>query len=525
MKAYLAGPEQQLRVGQEPMTVSVGAVVWNINHLKAGKKVVSAVGGEAKSANKYNADKINASLDKLVKAFSVIAGPLGTAINKETKKLEKKDPEKTKSARSELSQLETDIKVLSQGGFAKVVTEGIAALNRGNVDDGTSTIEARAEWLRQIRKLNRVWKRVKRLRSFLSADGAKSGYKGEARTSIRNAATADQWAPITEANGELRASLPIEDLETAVTDLKRETVLELTTSSFFKSTAVNLVLINEMNLGITDLEKAVQGKGVDLSQGPKMAAQGKMEGERVVAKQHEYYPAVYRKDGENAVKAAGTFYVATDGTFAVQGKADNNQIPWNKRKASFRGIVVHRFSQGGQEFWAGVLHTTPAGKDLDRTEIWPQIEKPLAVLNELACHFGIPLLVGGDFYISAEGIVNKPVGGQKKEIRTAESAPIESVKWWNSARNIFLAAAAEEDPNKLQLDTLLQYLDNLLGNENLPNKKKAGSNKKKKRAKVKKGDEGQSAFRAESFKPERLKRWEKEYRDKIVQLMGEKGAL
>jgi hypothetical protein len=165
--------------------------------------------------------------------------------------------------------------------------------------------------------------------------------------------------------------------------------------------------------------------------------------QHVVGRQYEYYPAVHRT-GEQGLTPAGTFYVNTLGLFAGQEQGKNEAIGWDKAGDSFRGIVVHRFKQGKQEFWAGVLHTTPAGKDLNRVDIWPQIKKPLSTLNQLALHFKIPLLVGGDFYIPPEGIVNAPTADQQRDFNLRNPSHLGKVKAQHFARNIFRATEGME---------------------------------------------------------------------------------
>jgi hypothetical protein len=172
------------------------------------------------------------------------------------------------------------------------------------------------------------------------------------------------------------------------------------------------VLLNEVNLGIDYLRQELHARDprLEVSTGPIMLAKGRevTEGSKakgktettlngkdvnVTGSQHEYYAAVYRKadktKDDGGVTLQGTFYIGTDGMFIEQERPGekqeksktNNAISWNKAKdaefgQSFRGVVVHRFLQHGQELWSAVIHTTPAGHGLDRKEIWPQIKKP-----------------------------------------------------------------------------------------------------------------------------------------------------
>jgi Domain of unknown function (DUF4157) len=488
MKKYLT--TQKLTTDKEPKELSVGAVVWNINHLKAeddeteeDKKAKKAketkeAGQQAAVAKKaYDTAAILKAMETLKAQLGTVATDLTKAADAATDALGEPAKGREKAVagtKRELSQLKRDIEELQARDLSVVLNDAITAMAAMSGQE-QAKIGERADRLEQIRALNRVWKRLVRLDSVLFSGKPRLLEKVNARVSVRAALNTHQGAAkaIRAAIANLRRLLPPAELEAAASTLKRGTVVDLTTSTFFQSPAVNLVLINEMNLGIKALATAAEGTQgrLGLSTGPIMLAKGQKlpagssrqspitigagdDAQQVVGRQYEYYPAMHRKGGERGLTPAGTFYVSTGGQFAVQDEAGTNSaIPWNKGDKvakTFRGIVVHRYQQGGQEFWAGILHTTPAGKDLERTKIWPQIRIPLETLNDLARHFKIPLLVGGDFYIPAEGIVNAPSAAQRKEIEASDPGFVTTVKLWNLARNVYLTAQAEMAPDAME---------------------------------------------------------------------------
>lgn len=588
----------------KPRAVQVGVVVWNINHLKQVEddeedaQGTQAQGGgvsidDVLEEDEYEGDEEDQIpeaevpqggqesmgaddkaeypteniLDRLSKLQSDVAEVAPALISSS-------DESRRRAKREEGAQFETDIKAIkNRGDLLDVAKVGIDAMMAFNKRKAGETIEDRGKWLKQIRALNQLWNRLIRIRRtlftgepFTIKDGEKKpNYtRKNLRDKLRKLRSKDLAENAMEDITEETAADPVEEdldelldellpsavIQRKVSALKQELVVELTTDRFFRNKAVNLVLINEMNLGIESLEQDEDSE-IRLSAGPVMLAKGKRidlneksgiligKGEnqqRVKARQYEYYPALHRHEGDNSLTDNGTFYVGTKGygdtedMFAPQDPEGNNAgIPWDKqgnaanaqdtkkpagpasleqriaeirkeldkegieeldralkagkgqvtdrdlrsiqrgssgrevlaKKAAqergekveekkkdplkdsgktFRGIVVHRYEQNHQEFWAGVLHTTPGGHDLDRKDIWPQIEEPLKQLNKLAERFKVPLLVGGDFYIPAEGVVKDPGKHDWKEMRDADKAGFWKTKAWHFARNFFLKA-------------------------------------------------------------------------------------
>jgi Domain of unknown function (DUF4157) len=474
METYLEGHDLAMREEyEEPDPVLVGAVVWNINHLKGGDdQAAKARAAKAKAAESapatYDTEDILAALGSLQSKLQdedLIAGLTLAALDA---KQQHPGKEYT-AARTEISQFMRDIGELRRIKPVDLIEIGTEALEMSAARGEHQDIEVRARELEWIRGLDRVWNRLVRLRVVLFTGKVEGTAREASRTAIREALdeAGDAGAEIEADIETLLKLIKPSVLEQAVSRLKEGSVVKVTTEDFFKQPAVNLVLINEMNLGIGHLRSATKDDpNLGLSEGPVMLAKGQplpsgtksrarvttgtgKTKQGVGGKQYEYYPALYRTGTDNDLKSKGTFYVTTEGDFAPQDEKENQAIPWDKAKKTFRGIVVHRFEQNGQEFWAGVLHTTPAGKDLDRRKIWPQIETALTELNALARTFKVPLLVGGDFYIPAEGIVTDPSPEQRAAMTTAEQDVLERAKAWSLVRNIFLKAVQDNRLDEL----------------------------------------------------------------------------
>jgi len=169
------------------------------------------------------------------------------------------------------------------------------------------------------------------------------------------------------------------------------------------------------------------------------------------------------------------FYVDSEGSFHERPTAGPWIIPWSKAAKTYRGIVVRRYRQQGQEFWVGVIHTTPKGKDLARKNIWTQIDRPMSNLQALADELGIPLILGGDFYLQPEAVV-KGANDFPQGTRTEKADDIRSAQLTNLARNVYLQAVQEDQDRFLHrrrlLDRLKDYAENLdpLADENVAEK-------------------------------------------------------
>ncbi|HXT91413.1 MAG TPA: DUF4157 domain-containing protein [Trebonia sp.] len=470
-----------------PKEVLVGVVVWNINHFSAEQKPGSGKAPAVDPAElaknlETNIELVETAMDTIRNALLETAPPAeesgkdeeaGEANEEAEQEAAEAEDEDDTSKRSTAKQLNTDVAALRGNDLSEVIRLGLTA-RAAQADEGWSVAE-RALQLKDMRKLNQVWKRLDRISRALTG--------GTQQETALNALDGGQAAEILQNIQVMFTALTLKDLQASVDTLKRSWVIDVIANRFMRNKNIDLVLINEMNLGIGHLKKAVDesDRNLALSEGPIMLAKGELVTQKskrkgkvttrvgkrnytATGKQHEYYPAVYRK-GEGGLESAGTFYVDTGGEFIIQdkdSKKENAAIGWDKKAGesdktgqSFRGVVVHRFVRGGQEFWTGVVHTTPAGSNLDRKEIWPQIRRPLTELAGLAQKLKIPLLVGGDFYISAEAVVQDPpeIAERKKSEEKRKPTKEEQEK----ARERRKATQAE------QFDYIARYVFHVAG--------------------------------------------------------------
>ncbi|HEY0986323.1 MAG TPA: DUF4157 domain-containing protein [Kofleriaceae bacterium] len=131
--------------------------------------------------------------------------------------------------------------------------------------------------------------------------------------------------------------------------------------------------------------------------------------------QREFYPLLVRKDANIAV--LDVYIVLTDGTMQ---KTEHDQLyHWDKQRKRqadkvFRPIVVYEIQKGGKDgqiYWVAVVHTTPESNsgisEFNRNKIFAEIAAGLATLRHQADRRKIPLIIGGDYYLTAEAAVKE----------------------------------------------------------------------------------------------------------------------
>lgn len=144
-----------------------------------------------------------------------------------------------------------------------------------------------------------------------------------------------------------------------------------------------------------------EGIGFEVFKGPHLISGGKNP-------QNEYYPLLLREDSGAEVK------VYSVGTKGDMEEVDHGEkVQWNKRNDDYRPIVVYEIQkdEDSKPVWIGVVHTTPESDqtggvaEFHRKEIYKEIRRGLDTLQELAAREGIPLIIGGDFYLTSEAVV------------------------------------------------------------------------------------------------------------------------
>jgi hypothetical protein len=139
--------------------------------------------------------------------------------------------------------------------------------------------------------------------------------------------------------------------------------------------------------------------------GPHMKSAGKNG-------QNEYYPLLMRNDSGGSVVAS--YVVSTDGE--LQAVSSDQLYRWNKKNAIYRPIMVYHIRKetpsGTQDYLIGVVHTTPEPDgglaEFNRQIIYDEVKEGLGVLKRRAEELGLPLIIGGDYYLSAEAVVKEP---------------------------------------------------------------------------------------------------------------------
>jgi hypothetical protein len=357
---------------------------------------------------------------------------------------------KFKRAIEHVASLDEETVALHAQALAYV--EKALAGGAGGLGDGP-LLQERITQFGLVRALNRTLERADRLRTYLRGSRVRLPVKLATRRFARS--TVGDAEMLMGSAATVRAVRTLADVGETISLLKKWIIVNLTRFLLAKNKAVNVVLFNEMNQGMANVQQALAGDAdIGVSTGPQMGALGEVTEGTMKAKQYEYYPGFYGtkdKEGLPGLTTKGTFYVNTKGRFVVPPEAPTGtyEIPWNKALDQFRGIVVHRLEQGGQEVWNGIIHTTPAGTNLHRDEIWKQIRYPLESLTQLSHELGIPLVVAGDFYIPPEAIVNEPDDDQKAAILGDETEkwPLEVLKYKLTvmARNLWYWADRQRE--------------------------------------------------------------------------------
>ncbi len=158
---------------------------------------------------------------------------------------------------------------------------------------------------------------------------------------------------------------------------------------------LDAVLLHEVNQGIDLLKKHLEQQGLKCTAGPHLRSG---TGSHV---QHEYYAMVTR--ATDVIGIRDSWFLANDGGSA-EGLEDKQNVIWSKKEDLYRPVVgydvaVLRPTPGLVSL--GVVHTSPYGKEFYRKKVFAQLEIPL---QKLSCS-SIPVIVGGDFYLTAEAAV------------------------------------------------------------------------------------------------------------------------
>ena len=187
-----------------------------------------------------------------------------------------------------------------------------------------------------------------------------------------------------------------------------------------EKTDMDFMLLNEMNQGINSFKKEIEeNKNYGVEKGPKMASMTQKD----TPSQREYYPLVYNKKRFDymeyffiGVKNGKVEKGDEDSELFEEGVDDEEYLPWKKpvknklnEKLDYRPLIVHKLvdKTTKEELWLTAVHTTPYGSEFERIDIFKQIQEPLKELKSIAVKAKAKLVVGGDFYIADEALVDK----------------------------------------------------------------------------------------------------------------------
>jgi hypothetical protein len=170
--------------------------------------------------------------------------------------------------------------------------------------------------------------------------------------------------------------------------LHKALVVDRIARQFEKNKDLDAMMLNEVNSGVDVLKAELDKRGLTLFEGPVIKS----------GNYTEYYPLVVRKDGR--VKHLGT--------------DPSTPITFGKKDGVYRPIVVHTVEVDGVKARLGIVHTTPFGtkkageysSEFQRRKVYQQLEAQLRDLVEQSEQDGIPLLIGGDYYLGPEARVH-----------------------------------------------------------------------------------------------------------------------
>lgn len=217
---------------------------------------------------------------------------------------------------------------------------------------------------------------------------------------------------------------------------------------------LDIVTLHEVN-DTAPLDKA---KGsYDIYHGPEMESSGETG-------QREFYPLLVRKDA--GIELVKVYVVHTNGT--MEETEHDKPYNWNKHKSKqkdkvYRPMVIYELRKGGKKgqiYWVAVVHTTPESdsgiSEFNRNKIFGEVEAGLATLRQGADKRGIPLIVGGDYYLTAEAVVKELTRKDKKLVEDdEEDGSDEKDEDKNDYRRTVQKLAQLEQHLKKQRDALL----------------------------------------------------------------------
>lgn len=204
--------------------------------------------------------------------------------------------------------------------------------------------------------------------------------------------------------------------------LHKALVVDRIVTMFNNNPALDLMVLHEMNLGQEVLAAELEKHGLVLAQGPLLVSAGKR-------RHNEYYPIVFRKD-------ARIEHIQSLAYTGAKEPSSEDPVRWNKKGKSFRPIVVYDLKVDGKDVRVGIVHTTPEGQEFERKQVFDEIEVQLKQLADWSKKEQIPLVIGGDYYLTAEAVVLKWRDLSREQQQRIRRYLIEDYLWRWSALHV-----------------------------------------------------------------------------------------
>lgn len=286
---------------------------------------------------------------------------------------------------------EIDVNDLSEG------VKAIATVDWRKGFEESAHPSKRAEFADKIKKLRKFDSYAEPAKQILEAVG-KLMTQGGLQTMLKNM-SGKNYETLSEAISTVQGTLPKVSTIYRLGRALHSFNIKIHVNEMFKRNPwLETLTLQEVN----DPELLLDSEQYDIHLGPELLSGGKTP-------QHEFYPLLTRKDAHILVDQ--TFIVKTDGS--LEEVAERDPVDWNKETGEYRPIVVYQIRKGTKTdpIWIGVVHTTPEADtsgqvaEFNRRKIYAEIEAGLRSVRKAADRRGIPLVIGGDYYLTAEAVV------------------------------------------------------------------------------------------------------------------------
>lgn len=385
----------------------IGVVTWNVAHF-SNRDVDSVMGSFVEALREFSPSLWNGFIALLKPFLSFVESRLSPFAGQDEATLKDEAPEifrrlQTPDAQVQqtlhrVAMIREQLRAFDPAAIADRLREVASHDWRGDLTVARQDLTARLALMDRIKTLkdleaysefaSGLFKRIQ------SLTGSKT-----LLTRIEQEALRGVFETLLEALAATRERFPafslVEDLRRALHSFNVVTHIN---EMFEDNDWLDAMILQEVN-DPTLLEE--EGSGFEVFKGPHLRSGGENP-------QNEYYPLLLREGSEAEVKV---YTVDTEGGMEETGHG--TPLRWNKKVGDYRPIVVYEIRKGeeGKPVWIGVVHTTPESDqsggvaEFHRKEIYKEIKLGLGKLRRRAERRGIPLIIGGDFYLTSEAVV------------------------------------------------------------------------------------------------------------------------